>query len=93
MSDQTEQLTNIIENIGEAIIATTNTVEELSKKINDVSNKIERQKNQIQQQRYQIFVLTESIQTLVDSPSESKKQLTQITNILRTLVTSTISYN
>ncbi|YAI82615.1 MAG: hypothetical protein ACQJCO_03345 [cyanobacterium endosymbiont of Rhopalodia sterrenbergii] len=86
MTDKTEQLTSIVKHMGEAIIATTNTVEQLAKKI-------EQQENQIQQQGYQIFALTESVQTLVNSQSKSKEQLTQLTNILRTLVTNTTSSN
>ena len=93
MNDKIEQLTNIAKHIGEAIIATTNTVEKLAEKINDISEKVERQEHQIQQQGYQIFALTESVQTLVDSQSESKEQLTRLTNIIRTLATNTTSSN
>ncbi|WP_324127161.1 hypothetical protein [Cyanobacterium sp. uoEpiScrs1] len=61
----------------------------INPKINHISDKIEQQEHQIQQQGHQIFVLTESIQTLVDSQSESKEQLTELTNILRSIVTKT----
>ena len=93
MSYKTEQLTSIIKHMGEAIIETTNIVEKLAKKMNDISEKIEQQEYQIQQQGYQIFALTESVQILVNSQSESKEQLTQLTNVLQTLVTHTNSSN
>lgn len=90
---ETEQLTSIVKYMGEAIIATTNTVEKLAKKMNDISDKIEQQEHQIKQQGYQVFALTESVQTLVDSQSKLKEQLTQLTNILQTLVANTNSSN
>ncbi len=93
MTDQTEQIEIIIQNMGEAIIATTNTVETLAEKLNDISDKIQQQENQIQQQGYQIFALTEAIQTLVDSQSQSQDQLTQLTDLLQTLVTTLNSPN
>ncbi|ACK68074.1 conserved hypothetical protein [Rippkaea orientalis PCC 8801] len=87
MSDNTKQLESIIERIGEAVLATTDTVESIAHRLHQISDKIEQQDHQIQQQGYQIFALTESIQTLVDSQAESREQLTQLTKLLEILVT------
>lgn len=86
MSDQIEQVELIIQHMGEAVIATTDTVESLAQKMNAISEIVEQQEHQIQQQGYQIFALTEAIQTLVDSQAESREQLNQLTDIIKTLV-------
>lgn len=88
MGENTEKLESIIQRIGEAVIATTDTVESLANQMTEITNKIEQQENQIQQQGYQIFALTEAIQTLVDSQTESQEQLNKLTNLLQTLVTN-----
>ena len=77
------RLESIVEQIGEAVIASTETVERLAQRVDALVVEVQNQGHQVQQQGYQIFALSDALQTLVDSQSESKIQLTQLTESLR----------
>ncbi|MGK7873486.1 MAG: hypothetical protein AB4426_09280 [Xenococcaceae cyanobacterium] len=47
---------------------------------------MQHQGHQVQQQGYQIFVLSDAVQTLIDSQSESRAQLNQLTEVLQRFV-------
>lgn len=77
----------IVEQIGEAVIATTETVERLAERVDALAVQMQQQVHQVQQQSYQIFAVSDALQTLVDSQSNSKEQLDELTNALNRLVT------
>ncbi|WP_013322001.1 hypothetical protein [Gloeothece verrucosa] len=83
MATDLQQLEIIVKKIGEAVLATTETVERLAEKLDALAAQVQ---NQSQQQSYQIFALTEALQTLVDSQAQSKEQLDQLTEVLRIFV-------
>ncbi|ACK68717.1 conserved hypothetical protein [Gloeothece citriformis PCC 7424] len=83
MATDLQHLEMIVEKIGEAVIATTVSVERLAEKVDALAIQVQ---NQGQQQSYQIFALTEALQTLVDSQYVSKEQLDKLTETLRIFV-------
>ena len=86
MTDDLNRLVSIVECIGESVIATTETVERLAQRVDALAIQVQNQGHQVQQQSYQIFALSDALQTLLDSQSESKAQLDQLTDALEHLV-------
>lgn len=79
MDVQSRRLEEIVEQIGEAVIATTETVERLATRVDSLAN-------QVQQQGYQIFALSDSVQTLAENQDNALERLAQLTDALRRLV-------
>lgn len=79
MEKQTPDLDSIVVKIGEAVLATTDTVEQLANRVDNVVH-------QVQQQGYQIFALSDAIQTLAENHDATLSQLAQLTESLRHLV-------
>lgn len=65
--------------MGEAVIATTETVERLATRVDSLAT-------QVQQQGYQIFALSDSVQTLAENQDNALERLAQLTDALRRLV-------
>ena len=63
MIENSQKIENILERMGETVIATTETVETLAAKMENLVEQVQEQEQQIQQQGYQIFALSESIQS------------------------------
>jgi ABC-type transporter Mla subunit MlaD len=82
VNDELSRLTLIVEQIGLAVLATTDTVEKLAQRLDDLATQVQNEGHHIQQQNYQIFALSDSLQTLVDSQMESKKQTEQLIEVL-----------
>jgi ABC-type transporter Mla subunit MlaD len=76
------RLESIIEQIGEAVLSTTETVECLAERLENLSVQIEAQGKQMQQQGYQIFALCDAVQSLAESQDDSLQRLTQLTQTL-----------
>jgi ABC-type transporter Mla subunit MlaD len=76
---QSSQLEAIIQQIGEAVLATTETVDRLSQQV-DVLAK------QVQQQGYQIFALSDAVQTLAENQDSALERLDKLTGVLQSLV-------
>jgi ABC-type transporter Mla subunit MlaD len=76
---QSRRLEEIVEQMGEAVIATTETVDRLAARVDSLAN-------QVQQQGYQIFALSDSVQTLAENQDNALEQLAQLTDALRRLV-------
>lgn len=74
-----QELEQLIGQIGEAVLATTETVDRLA-------NRVDSLVNQVQQQGYQIFALSDAVQTLAETQDESIKRLDRLTGILERLV-------
>lgn len=79
MDEQEGQLEAIVQQIGEAVLATVETVNRLSERVDSLAN-------QVQQQGYQIFALSDTVQTLAEVQEESLKRLDRLTNHLERLV-------
>ncbi|MGQ9870445.1 hypothetical protein [Leptodesmis sp.] len=79
MDVQPSQLESIIVQIGEAVLATTETMDRFSDRVDSLAN-------QVQQQGYQIFALSDAVQTLAEVQEESLKRLDRLTIALERLV-------
>ena len=82
VNEELSRLTLIVEQIGLAVLATTDTVEKLANRLDDLAIQVENEGQHIQQQSYQIFALSDSLQTLINSQMESQKQTEQLVDVL-----------
>ncbi|MFH7026510.1 MAG: hypothetical protein ACHBN1_14150 [Heteroscytonema crispum UTEX LB 1556] len=80
------RLESIVEQIGEAVLATTETIERLADRVDTLSIQVEEQGKQVQQQGYQILALCDAVQTLADTQDGSLQRLTQLTQTLDRLM-------
>lgn len=87
------RLEEIVEYIGEAVIAATDTVEHLAQRVDSLAVLIQDQAEQVQQQGYQVFALSDAIETLVQSQSDSQSQIEQLTEALHSFVVAVKSAN
>nr|WP_242033512.1 hypothetical protein [Phormidium sp. FACHB-592] len=78
---QRPDLELIVQQIGEAVLATIETVDRLSQRMDTLTN-------QVQQQGYQLFALSDAVQTLTETQQESLKRLDRLTDALEHLVTA-----
>jgi ABC-type transporter Mla subunit MlaD len=80
------RLESIVTQIGEAVLASTETVERLAERIEALTTQVQSQADQIQQQGYQIFALSDALETLVETHSDSKSQLRELTEALQSFL-------
>lgn len=78
MDAKLDRLEKIVEQIGEAVIATTETVECVSKQVDALTH-------QVQQQGYQIFALSDAVQTLAENQEAAMVRLDKLTDTLQNL--------
>lgn len=81
------RLESIVEQIGEAVLATTETIDRLADRMDNLSVQVEAQGIQVQQQGYQILALCDAVQTLTESQDYSLQKLTQLTQNIDRLMT------
>jgi ABC-type transporter Mla subunit MlaD len=79
LDERLERLEKIIEQIGEAVIATTETVDRFAERVDMLAD-------QVQQQGYQIFALSDAIQTLAENQESAMMRLDTLTDTLQRLV-------
>ncbi|WP_225938251.1 hypothetical protein [Leptothermofonsia sichuanensis] len=79
VQNRLESLELIVQQIGEAVLATTETVDRLSDRIDALVN-------QVQQQGYQNFALSDAVQTVTEVQQESLKRLDRVSDALERLV-------
>lgn len=79
MDQQNYELALIVQQVGEAVLASTETVDRLSERMDALAD-------QVQQQGYQIFALSDSVQTLAQVQEESLKRLDRLTIALERFV-------
>lgn len=79
MDAEPNQLEPIVQQIGEAVLASIETVDRLSERIDALAL-------QVQQQGYQIFALSDAVQTLVEVQNTSLQRLDRLTDVLEQLV-------
>ncbi|GAB4153476.1 MAG: hypothetical protein Fur0046_33480 [Cyanobacteria bacterium J069] len=70
---------SLVQEIGEAVLATTETVEQLTGHMDTLAK-------QVQQQGYQIFALSDTVQTLAENQDATLERLAQLTDTLQRLV-------
>ena len=70
---------DIVLQIGEAVLATAETVDQLAGEVRTLSS-------QVQQQGYQIFALSNAVQTLAENQDITLERLRQLTETLQSLV-------
>lgn len=76
---ETKELVTLVQHIGEAVLATTETVEKLSNHVDGLSK-------QVQQQGYQIFALSDAVQTLAENHDAAIARMDQVVEVLQRLV-------
>ncbi|MBW4672027.1 MAG: hypothetical protein KME60_32530 [Cyanomargarita calcarea GSE-NOS-MK-12-04C] len=81
------RLESIVEQIGEAVLATTETIERLGERVDTLSIQVEEQGKQVQQQGYQILALCDAVQTLAETQDYSLQKLTKLTQTIDRLMT------
>lgn len=79
MDVQSTSLELIVQQVGEAVLTTTETVEQLSGNIDALAK-------QVQQQGYQIFALSDAVQTIAENQDATLERLGQLTETLQRLV-------
>lgn len=81
MDAEPNQLEPIVQQIGEAVLASIETVDRLSERMDALAL-------QVQQQGYQIFALSDAVQTLVEAQNGAFQRLDRLTDVLEQLVTA-----
>lgn len=79
MEVKANHLEDVVLQIGEAVLATAETVDQLAGQVNTLSS-------QVQQQGYQIFALSNAVQTLAENQDITLERLRQLTETLQNLV-------
>jgi chromosome segregation ATPase len=80
------RLESIVEQIGEAVLVTSETIERLADRVDNLSTQIEEQGKQVQQQGYQILALCDAVQTLAENQNDSMQKLSHLTQTLDRLM-------
>jgi methyl-accepting chemotaxis protein len=80
------RLESIVEQIGEAVLVTSETIERLADRVDNISVQVEEQGKQIQQQGYQILALCDAVQTLAETQDDSMQKLSHLTQTLDRLM-------
>jgi len=83
-----ERLESIVQQIGEAVLATTETIDRLAERMDDLVTQVQQQSQQTQQQGYQIFALSDAVQTLAETQNSSLEQTAQLIEALHHLTVS-----
>jgi hypothetical protein len=86
MTDRLTRLENIVEKTAHTVIASSETVEKLAKRVDALAIQIQHQNHQVKQQGLSIFALTDAVQNLVELQTQSNIQLQQTTKVLRHLI-------
>lgn len=77
------RLESIVGQMGEAVLATTETIDRLAERVDALATQVQHQGHQVQQQGYQLFALSDAVQTLAETQNETLAQLGQLTETLR----------
>ena len=93
MEARISRLEAIVGQIGEAVLATTETIDRLAERVDALAIQVQHQGHQVQQQGYQLFALSDAVQTLAETQNEALGQLSQLTETLQRLTTAIESAN
>jgi hypothetical protein len=75
-------LEGIVAKIGEALIATTETVERLAERVDILAIQVQHQSHQVQQQGYQILALSDAIETFVKTQESNDVNIQKLIQVL-----------
>lgn len=81
MESQIEKLAAIVEQVADTVIATTETVEQLSSRMNDL-------RDQVQQQGEQVLTLTAAVQVLSENQEMVIHHISRLTETLDRIAAS-----
>lgn len=93
MEARISRLETIVGQMGEAVLATTETIDRLAERVDALAIQVQHQGHQVQQQGYQLFALSDAVQTLAETQNEALGQLSQLTETLQRLATAIESAN
>lgn len=79
MEGQYEELAMIVQQVAEAVLASTETVDRLAERMDALVE-------QVQQQGYQIFALSDAVQSIAEVQEDSLKRMDRLTDALERLV-------
>ncbi|MGG6292936.1 hypothetical protein ACQ4M4_00820 [Leptolyngbya sp. AN02str] len=79
MDGQSGRLEALVQQIGEAVLASTETIDKLSEHLDILAK-------QVQQQGYQIFALSDAVQTLAENQDAALARMAQVTETLQQFV-------
>lgn len=86
MEARISRLESIVEQIGEAVLASTETIDRLTDRVEALTIQVQQQGHQVQQQGYQIFALSDAVQSLAETQGDYLQQLSQLTIALQHLL-------
>lgn len=81
MEGQSGRLEVVVQQLGETVLATTDTIESLADRVDDLAN-------QIQQQGYQIFSLSNAVEVLASNQDDTLSRLKRLTETLQQIAVS-----
>ncbi|MGF1478025.1 MAG: hypothetical protein ACFB4I_00825 [Cyanophyceae cyanobacterium] len=85
VEERFRRLESVVNRVGKAVLATTETVECLAKRIDDLAVQVKHQGHQVQQQSYQICAISDALQNFMTNQSQSREELNQLTETLQNL--------
>jgi len=81
VESQPDRIESLVQQLGETVLMTTETIESLADRVDDLSN-------QVQQQGYQLFALSDAVQTLSANQDDTLDRLNRLTETLQRIATS-----
>jgi ABC-type transporter Mla subunit MlaD len=81
VESQPDRMEIIVQQLGETVLMTTETIESLAERVDDLSN-------QVQQQGYQLFALSDAVQTLSANQDDTLDRLNRLTETLQGIAAS-----
>ncbi len=86
MENNNLKLELLVQQVAEAVLTTTETIDRLAARIDVLVTQVEAQGQQLHEQSYQILVLGESVQSLLEIHQESIQPLVELTESLKKIV-------
>jgi chromosome segregation ATPase len=90
--DASERFNQVINDIGETVLATTQVAEDIAIKLSSLTQQVQQQQSQIQAQGHQIqaqgqqiLALSQAIELIAQNHDDSSQQLTQLIDQLQSL--------
>lgn len=93
MEARISRLESIVGQMGDAVLATTETIDRLADRVDALVIQVQHQGQQVQQQGYQLFALSDAVQTLAETQNDTLEQLGELTKTLQRLATAIESKN
>jgi uncharacterized coiled-coil protein SlyX len=81
-----KRLEHIIEQLGKTVLATTETVETMAKRVDMLAVQVQHQNHQVKQQGYQIFALSDALENLIVSQNQNREHVKELVGEMKNLV-------